>query len=78
MQTYPRDMGLMDLYFADTLTVHQGDSDGDGVPDLLDSCNSTPAGAIVGPTGTIAGDLNGDCKVDLQDVAIMQNTFTGP
>jgi len=79
-QQTPKSMGLLDFYpdIPDLLSIPQGDVDGDGVPDVLDKCDSTPPGAPVSASGTILSDLNGDCVVDLLDVAIMQNEFTGP
>jgi len=54
------------------------DIDDDGVPNGLDVCDYTPPGAQVEPDGGVLGDLDGDCDVDLEDFAIMQDRFTGP
>ncbi len=54
------------------------DIDGDGVPNDDDACNFTPIGAPIQPNGTLRADADGDCDVDLTDVAIMQQEFTGP
>ena len=37
-----------------------------------------PPGANLQPDGTLRGDLDGDCDVDLADYLIFQQDFTGP
>ena len=43
------------------------DDDNDGVPDAVDICPFSPAGAPVRPDGSTFGDGNRDCRVDLSD-----------
>ncbi len=57
------------------------DIDGDGVPNDNDVCDYTPPGLppeLIEPDGSVLGDLDGDCDVDLDDFALMQARFTGP
>ncbi len=60
------------------------DTDEDGVPDEVDVCDFTPAGAnIVTDSaspfyGTVPGDLDGDCDVDDFDACILNENLTGP
>jgi hypothetical protein len=58
-----------------------GDIENDGVPNESDVCNRTPLTVLpeyVEPDGSVKGDLDGDCDVDLNDFAMMQVRFTGP
>jgi hypothetical protein len=60
------------------------DIDDDGVPNELDACNYTPLGApIIDDAesclyGTLRGDYDGDCDVDLNDFALFEKDITGP
>ena len=57
------------------------DIDGDGVLNEVDVCDHTPLSLppeLIEPDGSVRGDLDGDCDVDLADYAVMQNRFTGP
>ncbi len=54
------------------------DIDNDGVLNAADVCDYTPPSAYVEPDGSLLGDLDGDCDVDLDDVALLQARFTGP
>lgn len=54
------------------------DSDGDGVPDFVDVCCDTPVGLAVDRHGRPLGDEDGDCDVDLRDVARLIDNLTGP
>jgi hypothetical protein len=57
------------------------DIDDDGVLNEVDNCDFTPTSLpahLIEPDGSILGDLDGDCDVDLVDYAIMQERFTGP
>jgi hypothetical protein len=58
--------------------VCDGDIDGDGVDNGDDVCDFSPVGATVEADGSVVGDLDGDCDVDLADHAIQQSRFTGP
>lgn len=72
---------IVDMGAHETQPVFQdcnGNGVDDGVPNELDVCDYTPPGAQVEPDGGVLGDLDGDCDVDLEDFAIMQNRFTGP
>jgi hypothetical protein len=66
------------------IDICDSDVDNDGVPNETDVCDYTPPGApiVTDPQsplyGTLRGDLDGDCDVDLADYAIMQAEFTGP
>lgn len=53
------------------------DSDGDGVVDIYDACNDTPAGIPVDTEGRPIGDHDKDCDVDLGDYALFLRSFTG-
>jgi len=57
------------------------DIDNDGVDNGPDVCDFTPTtlpSNLIEPDGSVLGDLDGDCDVDLIDYAIMQARFTGP
>lgn len=54
------------------------DQDQDGVDDALDACCDTPPGIPVDADGRPWGDIDLDCDVDLMDVAILWESFTGP
>jgi len=54
------------------------DIDGDGIPNVPDVCDDTPQGIPVDDQGRPQADLNLDCKVDLRDYAIFQNSMIGP
>lgn len=54
------------------------DIDGDGVSNVTDVCDDTPQGIPVDDQGRPRADLNLDCKVDLRDYAIFQNSMIGP
>jgi hypothetical protein len=60
------------------------DIDDDGVPNELDACGYTPPGASIidDPSsclyGTLRGDYDGDCDVDLQDFAEFTREMTVP
>ena len=58
------------------------DIDNDGVLNDEDVCDYTPyplpPGAVLQVNGTLRGDLDGDCDVDLADYAILAQDFTGP
>ncbi|MFH0980366.1 MAG: thrombospondin type 3 repeat-containing protein [Planctomycetota bacterium] len=57
------------------------DIDNDGVLNDADVCDYTPTSLpvqYVEPDGSVKGDLDGDCDVDLADYALMQQRFTGP
>ena len=54
------------------------DIDNDGVLNDDDVCDFTPPSDNVEPDGSLLGDLDGDCDVDLGDVSLMQLQFTGP
>lgn len=57
------------------------DIDDDGVDNGPDVCDFTPIMLppnLIEPDGSVLGDLDGDCDVDLIDYAIMQERFTGP
>lgn len=54
------------------------DSDGDGVDDAIDVCNNTPLGVVVNVEGRPLGDIDLDCDVDLDDLAMFQANITGP
>jgi|GEM_PF-1863507 len=54
------------------------DIDNDGVLNDDDVCDYTPAAALVEPDGSVLGDVDGDCDVDLVDFGLLQSRFTGP
>ncbi|MCH8150031.1 MAG: thrombospondin type 3 repeat-containing protein [Planctomycetes bacterium] len=54
------------------------DIDNDGVKNVDDVCDFTPAGLDVQDNGTVLADLDGDCNVDLRDYALWQVSLTGP
>jgi hypothetical protein len=54
------------------------DSDDDGVPDTSDACPFTPLQAHVDSDGRPLGDIDGNCRTDLKDLALFQQGFTGP
>ena len=58
--------------------VWAGDSDGDGVDDVIDVCDNTPPGAAVDAEGRPLGDVDQDCDNDLHDYDLSQQGFTGP
>jgi len=59
-------------------SVRAIDLDGDGVDDAIDVCCNTPPGIPVDAEGRPWGDIDKDCDVDLTDVAMLQQSFTGP
>jgi hypothetical protein len=61
-----------------TPDVYDLDIDGDGIPNVADVCDFTPPGVPVDDQGRPRADLNLDCKVDLHDYAIFQNSIFGP
>lgn len=54
------------------------DIDDDGVHNVADECDFTPAGTIVAADGRALADVNEDCTVDLADYAVIQSQFAGP
>ena len=57
------------------------DIDNDGVPNDDDVCDFTPTHLppeYVEPDGSVKGDLDGDCDVDMEDFNMLQARFTGP
>jgi len=54
------------------------DIDGDGIPNSIDFCNDTAPGTPVDEYGVPRTDYNYDCRVDLRDYAVFQNSITGP
>jgi hypothetical protein len=56
-------------------TTNQADTDSDGVGDACDVCAAVPSPSDLGGP---AGDVNGDCHVDLIDFSILQRDFGGP
>jgi len=61
-----------------TPDVCDSDIDNDGVTNVPDKCDDTPSGIAVDSEGRPIGDLNLDCRVNLRDMATMQNQFFGP
>jgi formylglycine-generating enzyme required for sulfatase activity len=54
------------------------DTDGDGVDDATDVCNSTPPGTPVDATGRPLGDIDLDCDTDSNDFSSSAACVTGP
>jgi len=54
------------------------DIDDDGVLNVEDVCDYTPFSAQTEPDGSVRGDMDDDCDVDLVDFALIQTRFTGP
>ena len=54
------------------------DIDNDGVTNVPDQCDFTPAGIEVDGEGRPHADMNRDCIVDLRDYARLQNSMFGP
>ncbi len=67
-----------------TIDDCDSDIDDDGVPNSADVCDFTPTPPTRPPSaqvlldGSLRGDLDGDCDVDLFDFQILVNDFTGP
>jgi hypothetical protein len=61
-----------------TPDVCDRDIDDDGIPNVIDVCDYTPAGIAVDDTGRPLADANRDCTVDLHDFGIFQNSMIGP
>lgn len=51
------------------------DIDNDGVTNVPDQCDYTPAGIEVDGEGRPHADMNRDCKVDLRDYAVFQRSI---
>jgi len=60
--------GVNHTFGFDPLT----DTDGDQVADVYDACPMTPSGVETSADGRPRGDLNCDCRIDMQDMAILQ------
>lgn len=56
--------------------VYAVDSDQDGVDDSIDVCCNTPADLTVDGEGRPIGDLDGDCDVDLDDMALLETAIS--
>jgi len=54
------------------------DIDHGDLPIERDACDFTPLGAVVNAEGTLGGDLDGDCDVDLDDYQSLSQNLTGP
>jgi len=54
------------------------DADADGVPDCIDLCPGTPAGAAVNGVGCPPADFDADGDVDMADFMVFQDCFNGP
>lgn len=80
MFTLSRKRYLLSVLFIGmgTMCAVAADQDQDGVDDLLDACCDTPAGIPVDADGRPLGDIDLDCDVDLMDVTILWESFTGP
>lgn len=61
-----------------TADICDPDMDDDGIPNISDVCDDTPAGLTVDFEGRPTSDLNHDCFVDLLDFALFQNDLVGP
>ncbi len=64
-----------------TIDACDDDIDGDGVANANDVCDFTPPDVpaqYIEPDGSVKGDLDADCDVDLDDFVIMQVSITGP
>lgn len=70
-------MGLL-LIGMGAVCASAADQDQDGVDDALDVCCDTPPGIPVDGAGRPLGDIDLDCDVDLMDVALLWDSFTGP
>ena len=64
------------LVFWAAALAWAGDADGDGVDDVTDVCNNTPAGAAVDAVGRPWGDIDLDCDTDLADYTLFRLSFT--
>jgi hypothetical protein len=66
---------------GDGLVNHcDSDLDNDGAANGSDECDFTPTivpAELVEPDGTLKGDFDGDCDVDLTDYATFLLRFTG-
>ncbi len=69
---------LLFVLFAASASAGGTDTDADGVMDVVDVCCATPAGIPVDAHGRPLGDIDQDCDVDLEDVWLLQLSFTGP
>ena len=61
--------------------VEETDIDNDGVLNEDDACDYTPLNinrALIEADGSVGGDLDGDCDVDLHDFQLMSERFSGP
>ena len=59
----------------DTPDICDADIDGDGISNVVDRCDYTPAGIVVNSEGRPIADMNWDCRVDLRDYAVLQRSF---
>ena len=66
------------VLFVASSPLKADDTDGDGVDDLIDVCNNTPAGTAVDAEGRPLGDIDKDCDTDMDDFVLFQQGMTGP
>lgn len=69
---------LIIILFVAAVPLYAVDLDGDGVEDVMDVCNNTPAGTAVDAQGRPLGDMDLDCDNDLEDYALFLMGITGP
>lgn len=62
---------LTSVDFVRVEAIVDVDSDSDGVPDIMDSCPATGIAGQVTSDGRPIGDVDGDCTVTVDDVAVL-------